>query len=318
VNYFLEVSTKKMSSLKKGVNHFLKKISTYEINEKSIKKAIREFELLLISNDVSLNVAEQISIKLKKQMLGKRAKRFSDLSKMVPIFAKPILLEIISSKKSFNLVDILENHRKEAKPAERTRPVVMLFLGINGTGKTTTIAKIAYQLKKKKFRIVLAASDTFRSGAQEQLKVHADKVGVKLIAGKYGSDSAAVAYDAIAHAKAKYADIVIIDTSGRMAVNRDLMEEMKKIYRVTNPDYTILVVDALAGNDATKQAIDFNKEIPLEGIILAKMDSDARGGALISVTFATGGVPVVYLGTGQKYEDIEPFDPEIYVERFFK
>ncbi|MFX0183995.1 MAG: signal recognition particle-docking protein FtsY [Candidatus Hodarchaeota archaeon] len=307
-----------MSSLKKGVNHFLKRISTYEINEKSIKKAIREFELLLISNDVSLSVAEQISLKLKEQMLGKRAKRFSDLSKMVPIFAKPILLEIISSEKSFNLTDILETHRKEVKPVEKKHPVVMLFLGINGTGKTTTIAKIAYQLKKKNFRVVLAASDTFRSGAQEQLKVHADKVGVKLIAGKYGSDSAAVAYDAIAHAKAKYADIVIIDTSGRMAVNRDLMEEMKKIYRVTNPDYTILVVDALAGNDATKQAIDFNKEIPLDGVILAKMDSDARGGALISVTFATGGVPVVYLGTGQKYEDIEPFDPETYVERFFK
>ncbi|MFX0050649.1 MAG: signal recognition particle-docking protein FtsY [Candidatus Hodarchaeota archaeon] len=307
-----------MSSLKKGFNLFLKQISTYEINEKNIKKAIREFELLLISNDVSLEVAKQISIRLKTELLGKRAKRFTDLSKMIPNYAKPILLEIISSERSLNLVDILENYRKEARLEEGKRPVVILFLGINGTGKTTTIAKLAYQLKKKKYRIVLAASDTFRSGAQEQLKIHAEKVGVKLISGKYGSDSAAVAFDAIAHAKAKYADIVFIDTSGRMAVNRDLMEEMKKIYRVTSPDYTILVVDALAGNDATRQAIDFNKEIPLNGVILAKMDADTRGGALISVTFATGGVPVIYLGKGQRYEDIEVFDPKKFVERFFK
>ncbi|MFX0087518.1 MAG: signal recognition particle-docking protein FtsY, partial [Candidatus Hodarchaeota archaeon] len=143
-------------------------------------------------------------------------------------------------------------------------------------------------------------------------------VGVKIISGKYGSDSAAVAYDAIAHAKAKYADVVIIDTSGRMAVNRDLMEEMKKIIRVTNPDYTILVVDALAGNDATAQAQDFNKEIPLNGIILSKMDADARGGALISVTYATNGVPILFLGTGQNYDDLEQFLPEKFIDKILR
>jgi fused signal recognition particle receptor len=304
--------------LKKGVNSFLRKISTYEINDDNIKKAIKEFRDLLISNDVSLQVAKQVSKKLTLKMKGKRAKRFSDLSKMIPEFAKPILIDIISPEKPINIIEVVENHKESFSRDSEKKPLIFLFLGINGTGKTTTIAKFAYILKKKGIRVVLAASDTFRSGAQEQLKVHADNVGVKLISGKYGSDSAAVAYDAIAHAKAKYADVVIIDTSGRMAVNRDLMEEMKKIVRVTNPDYTILVVDALAGNDATAQAKDFNKEIPLNGIILSKMDADARGGALISVTYATNGVPILFLGTGQKYDDLELFFPEKFVSKILK
>lgn len=307
-----------MSVFRKGVNDFLEKISTYEINEKNIQRAIREFELLLISNDVSLNVAKEISKQLTVKMLGKRAKRFSDLSNMIPVFAKPILIDIISSDNPIDLVEQLKNHRKTSAQTSTKQPLVFLFLGINGTGKTTTIAKLSHLFKKEGFQIILAASDTFRSGAQEQLKIHAERIGVKLITGKYGSDSAAVAYDAIAHAKAKYADAVLIDTSGRMAVNKDLMQEMKKIHRVSKPDHTILVVDALAGNDATEQAKDFHKEIPLSGIILAKMDADARGGALISVTYATGGVPILYLGTGQKYKNLEPFHPKKYVDKLMR
>lgn len=306
-----------MSSLKKGVEKFLTKVSTYEINEKNIRKAIREFELLLIANDVSLKVAKQISKKLTVKMLGKRAKRFSDLSKMIPVFAKSIILDIITPKDPFNLFEVMEKRKIQASGGSK-EPLKLLFLGINGTGKTTSIAKLAYLLKKEGFHVVLAASDTFRSGAQEQLEIHANRLGVKLIKGKYGSDSAAVAYDAIAHAKAKYADVVLIDTSGRMAINRDLMEEMKKIHRVTNPDYTILVVDALAGNDATEQAKDFNEEIPLNGIILAKMDADARGGALLSVTYATDGVPVLFIGNGQEYKDLDLFQPEKYVDELVK
>ncbi|MFX0123297.1 MAG: signal recognition particle-docking protein FtsY [Candidatus Hodarchaeota archaeon] len=307
-----------MSSLKKGVDKFLRKVSTYEINEKNIRKAVREFELLLIANDVSLKVAKQISNKLTTEMLGKRAKRFSDLSKMIPVFAETIILDLITPKEPLNLVEVLKRHQKLSPQMTPTSPLILLFLGINGTGKTTSIAKIAYLLKKEGFHVVLAASDTFRSGAQEQLEAHANRLGVKLIKGKYGSDSAAVAYDAIAHAKAKYADVVMIDTSGRMAVNRDLMEEMKKIHRVTKPNYTILVVDALAGNDATEQAKDFHKEIPLDGIILAKMDADARGGALLSITYATKGVPVLFIGNGQKYTDLELFQPEKYVNELVK
>ncbi|MFW9903412.1 MAG: signal recognition particle-docking protein FtsY [Candidatus Thorarchaeota archaeon] len=307
-----------MSSLKKGVEKFLTKVSTYEINEKNIRKAIREFELLLIANDVSLKVAKQISKKLTVMMLGKRAKRFSDLSKIIPVYAKSIILDLITPKEPFNLIEVLEKRKIQSTNRTSKEPIKLLFLGINGTGKTTSIAKIAYLLKKEGFHVVLAASDTFRSGAQEQLEIHANRLGVKLIKGKYGSDSAAVAYDAIAHAKAKYADVVLIDTSGRMAVNRDLMEEMKKIHRVTNPDYTILVVDALTGNDATEQAVDFNKEIPLNGIILAKMDADARGGALLSVTHATDGVPILFIGNGQEYKDLDLFQPEKYVNELVK
>ncbi|MFW9780319.1 MAG: signal recognition particle-docking protein FtsY [Candidatus Heimdallarchaeota archaeon] len=307
-----------MSMLKSGLNAFLTRISTREITEKNIRNAIREFEQLLISNDVSLAVAKQISKKLTASLQGTRAKRFSDLSKLILDAANPILVDIVTSKTPIDLFEILTHHQETKKLEEHINPTVILFLGINGTGKTTTIAKLAYLLKKRDLRVVLAGSDTFRSGAQEQLKIHADKVGVRMIAGKYGGDSAAVAYDAIAHAKAKYADVVIIDTSGRMAVNRDLMEEMKKIHRVANPDFTILVVDALAGNDATNQAIDFNKHIPLSGVILAKMDADARGGALISITHATGGIPVLFIGTGQKYDDLRPFDPKDYVTQLLR
>ncbi|MHA1444227.1 MAG: signal recognition particle-docking protein FtsY [Candidatus Hodarchaeales archaeon] len=307
-----------MSSLKKGVGSLKKKLSTYEINEKNIKHAIQDFRRLLISNDVSIEVAEKISKKLTKNMMGKRAQRFSDLSKMLLEMVHPILLDIISPERQINLINELVEKRKKINSLQSKDPIVIVFLGINGTGKTTSIAKLAYKLKKRKLRVILAASDTFRSGAQEQLKSHADTIGVKIISGRYGSDSAAVAFDAIAHAKAKYADVVIVDTSGRMAINKDLMEEMKKIKRVTNPDYTILVVDALAGNDATKQAVEFHKAISLDGVILAKMDADAKGGALISVTYATKGVPILFLGTGQKYDDLDLFDPKLYLKKLLK
>ncbi len=307
-----------MSSLIKGVGSLKKKLSTYEINEKNIKHAIRDFRRLLISNDVSIEVAEKISKKLTRSMMGKRAQRFSDLSKMLLEMANPILLDIISPKREINLIDEIVEKRKKIDSLPSKDPIVLIFLGINGTGKTTSIAKLAYKLKKKKLRVILAASDTFRSGAQEQLKSHADTIGVKIISGKYGSDSAAVAFDAIAHARAKYSDVVIVDTSGRMAINKDLKEEIKKIKRISNPDYTILVVDALAGNDATKQAVEFHKAISLDGVILAKMDADAKGGALISVTHATNGVPILYLGTGQKYEDLDLFDPGLYLKKLLK
>ena len=307
-----------MSQFKNGIGSLRKKLATYEITEKNIQKTIRDFKRLLISNDVSLEVANKISKDLTKQMQGKRASRFSDLSKMLLEFAEPLLIEVISPQKNIDLVAEITEKRKQVEKTRTKQPEVILFLGINGTGKTTTIAKLAYKLKKEKMRVIIAASDTFRSGAQEQLKSHADKIGVKIIAGKYGSDSAAVAVDAIDHAKSKYADVVIIDTSGRMAINKDLMEEMKKIKRVSNPDYTILVVDALAGNDATKQAEEFHKAISLDGVILAKMDADARGGALISVTHATGGVPIFYLGTGQKYADLVLFEPSKFIQRMLK
>lgn len=307
-----------MVSLRKGLNGLFERVSSYELNENNIRKAIREFELLLIANDVSLSVAKQISKKLTDQMLGKRAKRFSDLSKRLRELSKPIILEIITPKEFIDPLELILNYKSNKEQLEKKRPVVFLFLGINGTGKTTTIAKFAYLLKSKGFKVIIAASDTFRSGAQEQLKIHADKVGVKIITGKYGSDSAAVAFDAISHATSKFADGVIIDTSGRMAVNKDLMEEMKKIIRVTTPDYNFLVIEALAGNDATEQARIFSENIPLNGIILTKMDADARVGALLSVTYITQGLPVVYLGTGQEYKDLERFNPEKYVESLLK
>lgn len=307
-----------MSGLKKGFDSLLKNISSYEINENNVKKAVKEFKFLLLQNDVSLSVANQISKELTAKMKGKRAKRFSNMSESVKEFGKEIIIDLITPKKSIDIVDILKHRREESRKLGKREPFVVLFLGVNGTGKTTTIAKLASILKKAGFLVILAACDTFRSGAQEQLKVHADKVGVKLIQGKYGGDSAAVAYDAIAHAKSKYADIVLIDTAGRMATNKDLMGEMAKIKRVTSPDLIILVVDALAGNDATNQAKDFNEGISIDGIVISKMDADAKGGALISVTRVTNGVPVCYIGVGQKYNDLELYDPNKFMKQMFQ
>ena len=189
-----------------------------------------------------------------------------------------------------------------------------MFIGTNGTGKTTTIAKLAYYLRKKGYRVVLAAADTFRAGSIEQLKFHADKLNLRVISHKYGSDAAAVAYDAIEHAKARNIDVVLIDTAGRMQTDRNLMDEVSKIKRIANPDLTILIVDSLTGNDAVQQAITFNNYIGVDAIILTKTDADEKGGTAISVVYSIK-KPIIFIGTGQKYEDLAEFNPKFYLER---
>ena len=197
-------------------------------------------------------------------------------------------------------------------------PLVILLLGVNGTGKTTAAAKIAMLMKNHNLRAVLASCDTYRAAAQEQLKEHADRLNVKMIGGQYGADPASIAFDAVQHAKARYLNAVIIDTSGRMGTNEDLIGEMKKIKRVSQPHVTLLTIDALAGNDAVNQARDFNNKVGIDGFIMNKFDADARGGAALSVTFATGGKPIVFVGIGQNYKDLAPFNHAEFVNNIFK
>jgi fused signal recognition particle receptor len=187
-------------------------------------------------------------------------------------------------------------------------------MGINGTGKTTTIAKTAYFLLKKGYTVVLACSDTFRAGAIEQLEEHAKKVGVKVIKHKYGSDPAAAAFDAVNYARSKGINVVLIDTAGRMQTNRNLLDEMKKIARVAQPDLKILVVDALTANDAVEQSKVFNEAVGVDAVILTKLDADARGGAALSIAY-TIKKPILFLGVGQKYEDLTIFNASFILDK---
>jgi fused signal recognition particle receptor len=192
-----------------------------------------------------------------------------------------------------------------------------MFVGINGTGKTTVIAKLAYRLQKHGYSCVLAASDTFRAGAIEQLTLHSEKLGTKIIKHQAGGDPAAVAYDAVEHAKARKKDVVLIDTAGRMQTNANLMDEMKKIKRVSKPDIVIFVGDALSGSDAVEQAKRFDEAVGIDGVVLTKIDADAKGGAALSIAQTTG-KPIAYVSFGQEYEEFRRFDADWMVARIFE
>jgi fused signal recognition particle receptor len=210
-----------------------------------------------------------------------------------------------------NLLKAVEDKNKKGEP------YVIVFVGINGTGKTTTIAKVACFLTKKGHSVVLACSDTYRAGSIEQLEEHAKRLGIRMITHKYGADPAAVAYDTINHAKAHGINAVLIDTAGRMQTNRNLMNELAKIKRIITPDLTVLTVDSLTGNDAVMQAEEFHKSVGIDATILTKVDADVKGGSALSVTYITK-KPILFIGTGQKYENLEEFDPEKFVQMVMK
>jgi fused signal recognition particle receptor len=194
------------------------------------------------------------------------------------------------------------------------KPTVILFVGVNGTGKTSSIAKIGHLLLRRGFSAVIAAADTYRTGSIEQIEEHARRIGIKTIKHAYGGDAAAVAFDASNYANAHGINVVLIDSAGRMQTNKNLLEEMKKIARVAKPDLTILVVDALTGNDAVEQGQRFSEAVPIDGVILTKLDADAKGGSAISMA-AVIGKPVLFATVGQNYEDLVSFEPEQMVEK---
>lgn len=297
--------------LKAGLSGIVSKITTTELKAKQLRPVLSDFKLSLIQNDVALPVAERICDEMEKRLDGVEVKRLEDRKDVVKKNLHEVLLEILNTGEKVDLLKLVEEKRKSGEP------LVIAFVGINGTGKTTSIAKIAKLFIKNGYTIVLACSDTYRAGSIEQLEEHAKRLRVRMIKHSYGADPAAVAFDAIKHAKAHGIDVVLIDTAGRIQTDKNLMNELAKVKRVVNPDLTLLVVDALTGNDAVMQAQEFNESVGIDGTILTKVDADVKGGSALSVTYVTG-KPILFIGVGQTYEDLQPFKPEQFTQMILK
>jgi fused signal recognition particle receptor len=248
---------------------------------------------------------------MEKRLNGVQVKRLEDRKKIVERNLREVLLETMRTNNNINVLHKVDEKRK------KNEPLVIVFVGINGTGKTTTIAKVAHFFNKKGYSVVLACSDTYRAGSIEQLEEHAKRLGLRMIKHNYGADPAAVAYDTISHAKSHGINVVLIDTAGRMQTNKNLMNELAKIKRVVNPDLTVLTVDSLTGNDAVMQAEEFHKSIGVDATILTKVDADVKGGSALSVTYVTQ-KPILFIGTGQTYGDLEEFNAEKFVQMILK
>ncbi len=277
-----------------------------KISEKDFENYKEDLEFLLLENNVAFEVSDEIIKKLREKIAGKEV-----LKKELELEIRNSLGEIVSEilVEPFDLVKKILSKRDE-----NSEPFVILFFGINGTGKTTSIAKISEFLKKKKISSVLAAADTFRAASIEQLKEHGKKLGAKVIAHDYGSDPASVGFDAIQYAKKNRIDVVLIDTAGRMHTEANLIREMEKVSKVCKPDLKFFVGESITGNDATEQARAFNQNIGIYGIILSKADIDEKGGTALSVGFITK-KPIIFLGTGQNYADIEYFEKNKFLDK---
>lgn len=284
-------------------------ITAKTISEKHLDDILWELEMGLLEGDVAMEVASAVVDSVKDDLVGRKIKRSNDITEYTYNALRNAVAEIIDIPGK-SMTEMIEAKKAQGEP------FVVMFVGINGTGKTTTIGKLANYYLKKGYTPVIAAADTFRAGAIEQVNYHADKVGVKLIKHQKGSDPAAVAFDAVEHAKAQGKELVLIDTAGRMQTNTNLMDEMKKIKRVAKPDLVVFVGDALTGNDATQQASKFNEAIDLDGVILTKADADSKGGASLSIGYVIK-KPILFLGMGQGYDDIKEYDADWMLNQLF-
>lgn len=288
---------------------FLSFIKEKSISEDDVEDILFELELGLLEADVAMDVSSVVVESVKNDLVGQKIKRSSDIEEYTYKALKNAVSKIIDIEGK-SMTELLEEKVAQGEP------LVVMLVGINGTGKTTTIGKLSNYYIKKGYTPVIAASDTFRAGAIEQVQYHADNLGVKLIKHEKGSDPAAVAFDAVQHARAKGKELVLIDTAGRMQTNTNLMDEMKKIRRVSKPDLVVFVGDALTGNDATEQARKFNEAIDIDGVILTKADADSKGGAALSIGYIIK-KPILFLGMGQSYDDIKEYDADWMLEQIF-
>ena len=272
------------------------------VSEKDLAEALSELEMTLLECDVALQVTDAIIAGVRANLVGKHRKIGSSIDDLVVGALKSALLEVLGS--GFDLVQYIKTH---------PHPVKILFTGVNGTGKTTTIAKIGFFLKKQGFTVVIGAGDTYRAGAIEQIGVHAERIGIKIIQHQEGADPSAVLFDAVQYAVSHKIDVVLADTAGRFHTKSNLMNQLEKIKRVMKPDLVVYVDEAVAGNDAVIRAAEFERTVGADAVVLTKADMDSRGGAAISIAH-TIGKPLMFLGTGQAYDDIMPFDPVQVVE----
>lgn len=282
-------------------------VFTHGLKEGTVADVLDELEVVLLQNDVALPVIEKIRRDLKRSLAGRRLRWGADAEGAVRGALEASVREVLA-RPGLDLASAVRSRRPE--------PYVILFVGVNGSGKTTTIAKLAGWLRAQGFGVVIAAGDTFRAGAIEQLLVHGERLGVRVVRHQTGGDPAAVAFDALAHARAKGVDVVLVDTAGRQHTNENLIAEAQKIRRVVSPQLTVFVGDALSGNDTVEQARLFQKALGIDALILTKLDADAKGGSALSTTFVTGR-PILFVGVGQGYSDLKPFDPEWMLARLF-
>ncbi|HLC66262.1 MAG TPA: signal recognition particle-docking protein FtsY [Candidatus Nanoarchaeia archaeon] len=271
------------------------------ISESKFEELFSELEIALLEANVAFVVVEKIKADLKHELVDQKVLRGS-IEQTVNRTLRNSINELFLEP-----TDVLARIRASEKP------FVIAFVGVNGSGKTTTIAKFAHLCLQNKLRPVIAAADTFRAAAIQQLEEHANRLSVKLIKQDYGADPAAVGFDAISYAKAHAMDVVLIDTAGRQHANANLMEEMKKIIRVCKPHMTIFIGESITGNDCVEQAREFGEAVSLDGIILTKADVDEKGGAFVSVSYVTK-KPILYVGMGQGYDDLKPFNKETVMQ----
>lgn len=277
------------------------KIVTKKINEKQFDEMFWDMELVLLENNVAVEVIDKIKKDLREFLVDRPIRR-GKVESTIMSSLRHSLEGLFDVEKA----DLIEKVKCK-------KPYVICFVGINGSGKTTTIAKMCQLFKDHGLKCVMAAADTFRAAAIQQLEEHAKKLNVKIIKQDYGSDAAAVAFDAVKYAEAHHIDVVLIDTAGRMHSNANLVDEMKKIIRVAKPDMKIFVGESITGNDCVEQAAKFNEAIGIDGIVLSKADVDEKGGAAISVSYVTK-KPILYLGVGQEYKDLQRFDSGTLLE----
>jgi fused signal recognition particle receptor len=257
-----------------------------------------ELEEILISSDISVTTAEEIVDEIREEAKGEKLKD------------KEFVIDLLK--------DVLEEKLTEAEVPEIEYPAVIMLVGVNGVGKTTTVGKLANYFIRQGKSVTVAAADTFRAAAADQLTVWADIAKVRIVKHEEGSDPSAVVFDAISSAKAKGTDVVLIDTAGRLHVKSNLMEELKKMSRVVEREYPqanfykLLILDATTGNNAVNQAEVFNEAVELDGIVLTKLDGSAKGGFVISLCSELQ-IPVVFVGVGEKLEDLELFNPEEFI-----
>jgi len=277
----------------------------------TLENLLEELEWIMLESDISSDAVSAVMTALENNLIGQRLRKGADLSKVLEASLKRALRSILEA----GYWDFFESIDKFKQNGDT--PIIIMFVGVNGTGKTTTIAKVAHQLQTRGLSVIAAAGDTFRAGAIEQLETHCERLGIRCVSSQRGGDSAAIARDAVDSARAKGIDVVLVDTAGRMQNKTNLMAELEKVRRVTNPHLTLFVGDALAGNDAVDQAKNFQEMLKFDGAVLTKLDTDAKGGAGLSIAYSTQ-KPIVLCGIGQEYDDIIQFDPDWLLEQLFE